>query len=44
MKSFLAALLFAAVLSPAVANAGSGWCQTSCYWIGDQQFCEERCW
>jgi hypothetical protein len=44
VKFFVLAAMFAAgliVTVPPTAHAGS--CQTHCYWIGNQQYCNTYC-
>jgi len=45
MKSFLAALLLAAAMAPSLANVAKAQtnCNTTCYWLGDQQICNTYC-
>jgi len=44
MKSFIATLFLASCLATTVANVASATsCYTSCYWLGDTQYCNTTC-
>ena len=42
VKRFVLAAVLA-VVSVGTAYAGYRQCQTSCYWIGNQQYCNTQC-
>jgi hypothetical protein len=44
MKTVIAAVFLASCLATTFANVANAYnCRTSCYWIGDRQYCDTRC-